>query len=481
MSCFHRRDFVKLAAAGTAALGVLGVRRKSGRAQEPTRAARVLLVNADGGMRSTVAYNASTKRSLNPWNVEATLGALSLGKVMVSRLAAMPTASSWPGVAAIPGILDVAAQFSLVAGVDHVPGGFRAADHTDDLARMATGYYGVPGTPALLTVINRYMAAQAGAPVVSLPPPYGGASIQTDPYAGGDWLAHVPTALDPAQMPDPPASAAGPGRSLEDALDANLRARRSGREGTRVDGFIALKHSIRRFGPLFASAPFDLADPANLDAEFDGVTNRMLLEAVGFRGNYVAPSSAGVNQPFFDGSGLSAALALRLLQAGSPAVFFNAGNETYDSHSAEDLYAPDLYTHHARIMAGIHFALSHMVDADGEPLLAGTLVVSTSEFGRTAYDSPTGWNDGGGSDHDGTFVDTRNQAHLVFGAGVPAGRVLGPTDDDNVPESGMPISTQALLATICSALGLERSLIDALWPPGTPFYPEGAPLLDLWA
>lgn len=481
MSCVHRRDFVKLAAAGAAAFGVLGVRRKSARAQEPIRATQVLLVNADGGMRSTMAYDASNKMSLNPWAVEATLGALTLGKVMVSRLAEMPTASSWPGVAAIPSILDVAGQFSLVAGVDHAPGGFRAADHVDDMARMATGYYGVPGTPALLTVINRYRALSAGAPVVTMPGPYAVVSARTDPYAGGEWLAHVPTALDPNQMPDPPASSAGPGQSLEDALDASLRARRAGQAGTRLDGFLSLKRSIRRFGPLFASAAFDLADPANLDAEFGGVTNRMLLEAVGFRGAYTAPSIFGDLQEYVDNAGLSAALSLRLLQAGSPAVFLNAGNETYDSHSGENLYAPDLYTHHARILAGLHFALSRMVDQDGAPLLGRTLVVSTSEFSRTAYGSSTGWNEGGGSDHDGTLVDTRNQAHVLFGAGIPGGRVLGATDDDNVPESGAPISTQALLATICTALGVEQALIDELWPPGTPFYPEGAPLLDLWA
>ena len=207
----------------------------------------------------------------------------------------------------------------------------------------------------------------------------------------------------------------------------------------------------------------------------------MLLEAIGFRGTYTAPGPFEGDQTYVDNAGLSAALALRLLQAGSPAVFFNAGNETYDSHSGENVYAPDLYTHHARILAGLHFALANTFDEDGAPLLDRTLVVSTSEFGRTSYGSDTGWNEAGGSDHDGTTADTRNQAHVVFGAGIPAGRVLGATDDDNLPESGAPISTQALLATIASAVGVDQTLIDERWPPGSPFYPEGAPLLDLWA
>lgn len=481
MPCVHRRDFVKLAAAGTAGLGILGARRRSGRAAEPTRARRVLLVNADGGMRSTMAYHASTRRALNPWDVEGTFGAVQLGKVMVARLADLPVLSTWPGVPEIPSILDVAGQLSLLGGVDHAPGAFRAADHIDDVARMSTGYYGVPGTPGLLTVLNRYLAVQTGVPAVSIPPPYLALPDRPDPYAGGEWLTHMPTALDPARMPDPPVSSAGPGRTLEDALDQITRARQTGQTAAQLDGFVAIKRAIRTFGPLFASAPFDLAEPTTLDAEIGGVTNAMLLEAVGFRGTYLAPSSGGGSRTFVDGAGLSAALALRLLQNGSPAVMFNAGNDTYDSHSFELAYAPDLYSHHARLLAGIHFALSTMVDDGGAPLLDSTLVVTTSEFGRTSYDSSSGYNEAQGSDHDGMLAETRNQAHVVFGAGIPGGRVLGPTDDDNVPVDGPPISTQALLATVCSALGLPPAVTDPLWPPGTPFFPEGAPLLDLWA
>src|SRR5688500_7020964 len=118
MPCVHRRDFVKLAAAGTAGLGILGVRRRSGRAAEPTRARRVLVVNADGGMRSTMAYHASTRRALNPWGVEGTFGAIELGKVMVSRLADLPIFSTWPGVLEIPSIREVAGQLALIGGVD---------------------------------------------------------------------------------------------------------------------------------------------------------------------------------------------------------------------------------------------------------------------------------------------------------------------------------------------------------------------------
>jgi hypothetical protein len=456
----RRRSFL---AGSLAGIALVGLTRKGSRADGPARARRVLILNAGGGLRTTAAFNASPKVPLNPWGLLGEAGALRLGQVLRADDSAVSTgAASWPDGGTVPAIQQAATAFAIIAACDHAPdGSARAGDHTDDTPRMATGYFAKPDAPGLLTAINRFLGPAAAAPVSTI----GGGEFGTAPP---EWIADKPIALAYNELPDQPPTGGSPtvGRPLEDALDAHARDRRRHLAREAITSLVNTKATLRKFGPVLADKRLRFDRAQYLDEALDGISNRMILEAVG--------------DGFFDGrpadrGARSVALALRLLQLGSPAVSVSIGG--FDTHDSEVQKAPRLYTRFARFLAGIHFALSRIPDPGGGSLLEHTLVVTTSEFGRSGV-APSGFNAGDGTDH-GNSPAWRYQAHVVFGAGVKPKR-LHPTDDDNVP-TGAPASTHRLLATIAAAIGAPQSELDRLWPPGSNLYPEGGPLWELWA
>jgi len=455
----HRRDFLRTTAAG-AAFALVGLSNKSGRADGPARARRLLLLNAGGGLRTTAAFNASTQQRLNPWGVRTQAGVLTLGNVLRGDDTAVTyNASSWPGGGNVPAIDQAAASFALIAATDHAPdGSARAGDHTDDVPRMATGYFGKPDAPGLVTVLNRFIGGPAPAPVATI----GGGAFDTSPPA---WVADRPIGLSFDQLPAQPPMGGSEtvGRPLEDALDAAVLAHRRHLAREAVQSLVNTKATLRRFGPVLADKRLRFDNDAYLGETLGGITNAMLLEAVG--------NASGSPR---DGGARNVALALRLLQLGAPAVSVSIGG--FDTHDQEVQKAPRLYTRFARFLAGIHFALGRVPDPDGGMLLDHTLVVTTSEFGRSGVDG--GFNAGQGTDH-GSGPGWRYQAHVAFGAGIVP-KKLHPTDADNVP-IGKPCSTHRLLATIAAAIGVPADEIDKQWPTGAPAYPEGGPLWDLWA
>jgi hypothetical protein len=449
----QRRDFLRTTAA---AVAVMGLTRKSSRAASPARASRVLIINAGGGMRSTAAFHASPKTSLNPWGMLATGGMLRLGGVLRADESVVSYAAPSWSAGTVPAIDAAAAKFAVIASADHAPDGSnRAGDHTDDTPRMGTGYFANPGAPGLVTLINRYLGPAAAAPIATI----GGGAFDTAPPA---WVADRPIGLQFDSLPGTPphGGSAKVGQPLEDALDARMLARRKNLARDAVQALINTKASLRKFGPVLADKRLRFDSDSFLGETLDGITNKMLIEAVG--------------DPGRDGDARNVAMAIRLLQLGSPAASVSIGG--FDTHDHEVQRAPTLYTRFARFVAGAHFALSNMPDPAGGSLLDHTLVVTTSEFGRNSY--PGGFNAGQGTDHGGD-AGWRYQAHVVFGAGIVPKR-LNDTNDDNVPQ-GKPASTHALLATIAASLGVPQDAIDSAWPPGTGLYPEGAPLWDLWA
>jgi hypothetical protein len=455
----RRRDFLRTTAAG-AAFALVGLSRKSGRAEGPPRARRVLVLNAGGGLRSSAAFNASTKQRLNPWGVRAQAGELRLGNVLRAADGAVTyDASSWPGGGSVPAIEQAAASFAIIAAADHAPdGSARAGDHTDDVPRMGTGYFGRPDAPGLVTALNRFLGGNAPAPIATI----GGGGFDTSPPA---WVSDRPIGLSFDELPAQPpmGGSEAVGRPLEDAFDAAVLAHRRHLARDAVQGLINTKATLRKFGPVLADKRLGVDNDTYLGESLGGITDAMLLEAVG--------NASGAPR---DGGARNVALALRLLQLGAPAVSVSIGG--FDTHDSEVQKAPALYTRFARFVAGIHFALARMPDPGGGTMLDHTLVVTTSEFGRSGVDG--GFNAGQGTDHGGG-PGWRYQAHVVFGAGVTP-KKLHPTDDDNVP-IGKPCSTHRLLATIAAALGAPPDEIEKLWPSGSALFPEGGPLWDLWS
>jgi uncharacterized protein (DUF1501 family) len=457
----RRRDFLRTTAAGTA-FAVVGLSRRTSRAKTPGRARRVLVLNAGGGLRSSAAFNASTKTALNPWGILGQAGALRLGAVLRADDQAVSwSAAAWPGGGNVSTIDQAASQFALIGATDHAPdGAFRAGDHNDDEPRMGTGYFAKPDAPGLMTVLNRFLGPAGSAPVATI----GGGSFGVAPPA---WVADKPVELAFDELPDqrPMAGSEAVGQPLEEALDRRMLATRRHLARDAVQALVNTKATLRRFGPVLADKRLRFDNAAYLEEVADGITNAMLLEAVG--------------DGFFDGrprdrGARNVALALRLLQLGAPAVSVSIGG--FDTHDTEVQRAPRLYTRFARFLTGIHFALSRMPEPGGNgSMLDHTLVVTTSEFGRSGVSG--GFNAGDGTDH-GSGPGWRYQAHVVFGAGVVPMQ-LHRTDDDNAP-LGPPASTQRLLATIAAVAGVPQDEIDKLWPPGTKLFPEGGPLWDLW-
>lgn len=434
------------------AFAIVGLRRKSGRAAAPVHVRRVLIVNAGGGLRTSTAFNASPVQDLNPWGVMGTFGALRLGNVLRGDESTITYAApSWPGSPTVPRIDQLAPQLAIIGGADHAPDGSpRAGDHGDDTPRMGTGYYS-PDAPGLLSVLNRYIGGGAAAPIATI----GGGEFGASPPA---WVADKPIALQYYELPGQPpqGGSATVGQPLELALDSRMLARHRNLAHDAVQNVVNTKAALRKYGPVLADKRLRFDSAQYLGQTLDGVTNQMIVEAVGAT----------------DGDASNVAMALRLLQLGAPAVSVSIGG--FDTHDHEVQRAPQLYTRFARFVAGVHFALSNIPSGSGV-LLDDTLVVTTSEFGRSGVHG--GFNAGQGTDH-GNGPGWRYQAHVVFGAGVKP-KLLHATDDNNVPVD-RPLSTHCLLATIAAAAGVPQDAIDARWPASA-LYPEGGPLWDLWA
>jgi uncharacterized protein (DUF1501 family) len=184
------------------------------------------------------------------------------------------------------------------------------------------------------------------------------------------------------------------------------------------------------------------------EAELGGVTNAQMLDAL------------GANQFLPQGSwGLQTAFALRLMQLGVPAV--GVMRYLYDTHSDENnatmgyrVDAADL----GRQIAGVHFLLKRMREEDGSLMWDRTMVFVVSEFSRDNYDPNTGFNSGGGSDHQGG-LSSRNQVWPVFGGPVTAkGRRIGRLDPETMATLGGPaMSVKSVQATMLSVLGIDAS------------------------
>ena len=86
-----------------------------------------------------------------------------------------------------------------------------------------------------------------------------------------------------------------------------------------------------------------------------------------------------------------------------------------------------------------------MNDLDERGLLDSTLIVWMGEFGRT----PT-INSAGGRDHFPQAYST-----VLAGGGIRGGQAIGRTSADGMTVEDRPVSVPDLLATVCTALGVD--------------------------
>ena len=109
-------------------------------------------------------------------------------------------------------------------------------------------------------------------------------------------------------------------------------------------------------------------------------------------------------------------------------------------------------------------------DLDSRGLLKDTMVVLTTEFGR----SPKINQNAGRDHHPAAF------SSVMAGAGVKAGQVYGASDEDGKYAVDNPVAVADLNATIASAMGMDLSK-EIIAPNGRPFRVahDGAPVNDL--
>src|SRR3954454_12910809 len=152
----------------------------------------------------------------------------------------------------------------------------------------------------------------------------------------------------------------------------------------------------------------------------------------------------GLEQPRTEKFGRRLLLARRLVERGVRFVQVYSGgghsDQTWDAHGDVNKN----HTLHCGETDQPIAALLHDLEQRG--LLESTLVVWTSEFGRT----PTGQN-GKGRDH-----SPRGFTTWLAGGGVKGGRVIGKTDDFGYAAVEDKVHVHDLHATILHLLGLDH-------------------------
>lgn len=484
----NRRDLFKLSA-GTLALAALPMLRRSASGAPGTaaRARRLLVLNLAGGIRSSAAFLASAETRLNPWGLIAGVGGpFPLGRVLDD---ALPSAApipdddyilgpAWSG-ARVPRFRDVANQFS-VLGTWSEDRGYHARARLEEPSGDPTGV-----APGLLTRVAAGLTSFTGGDV-AIP------AFHLRPaarFGGGDGALarHVPVALEtwkslPSTGDADPFAELVTGRdwaandAMRERFDRKRIASRAGLGRMLTDTAASHRRGGRTIGARLAMPDVAVGDPQLGDAalgtvRIDGIgavplTNAMLAELFARclgPGTYV--------QPHTDDA-LEAALAVRLLQLGSPAVTLEISN--FDMHSTERVKAPPLYAYLGRLWATLSWLLPRIDDPSGEgSLFDRTFVTTMSDFGRDGGGA-NGFNAGEGTDH-GNDPACFYLAHAVMGAGIAGGRLIGGVRTDTFDARGVSgmHAPPHLLATMLGALGLDPQdeqygfaggrVIDELW------------------
>jgi hypothetical protein len=446
----NRRSLLKLAAtsAALAAAPTILVPRRARAATEAFGAARhVLVLHAQGGLRSHCTFNAVGSLQHNPFGVQAaspgtewTLGA-ACGRV------SYPTS-----LGEVPAFADVTHDVAVLACVDSNPGGPAEIDHVAGHRRAATGF--PDGETGMLSLVGAHHARYASGFRDDLMPPV--EIVPSDMNLGaGSYGERRPLTLLGAQAAVSGALQVqdGPYAEMRRRLDEAFLARRSRAYARRLRNYRIAKHNAALFSQMLRDPVLDvLGAPEAVDA---GITNAQLLEVLGDHDL----ADIGDPQPGIRSWGSDVALALRTFALGTPMAVVTRA--IYDMHDIErSAYAPrtqDL----VRQLSGLRFLMQRMPHPEGGTYWDKTIVVTLSEFSRNNTFAETGFNSGDGSDHvAGGDGPARNQAIAVMGGLVAKkGKLLGATDEDMNAQGGT-VDMRALLATLLDVIGIDgRALL----------------------
>jgi hypothetical protein len=165
--------------------------------------------------------------------------------------------------------------------------------------------------------------------------------------------------------------------------------------------------------------------------------------------------------------GQSCLMARRLVEAGTRFVQVNWYGEPawhgWDVHGAD---LPGIARMESPLCPRLDQGLSALLeDLQQRGLLSSTLVVVTGEFGRTPQ-----INKYGGRDH-----WPRCFSVLFAGGGIPAGSVVGASDNSGAYPADRPVTVPEFAATLYRLLGINTNLDQRI----RPFIGDAAPVAEL--
>lgn len=244
---------------------------------------------------------------------------------------------------------------------------------------------------------------------------YLGASYSATPFQPGD------TPI-PNLVPPPTATRAERDRQMQTLADLNAKFR----EDYKIDSEIAARvKAYELAGNLMRTAP------AIVDFQTEPTHVKDLY---------------GIGTKETDDFGRQLLLARRLVENGVRHIQIchaGGGNGSWDAHGDMNTHAP-LCRAVDKPIAGL------IQDLKQRGLLDSTLVVFTSEFGRTPWSQNTT-----GRDHNGKGFST-----LLAGGGVKGGVVEGATDEVGYKAVDRPHYISDLQATILQQMGLNYKKMD---------------------
>ncbi len=305
----------------------------------------------------------------------------------------------------------------------------RIPDHAQATYQMFTGYLPTPAIlhPSVGAVVSHEFGPRNNLPAyVGLPnvPPAGGTGYLSSKYGAFE------VGADPAQRNFQVRDIAMPKGMTEDRFE-----RRRGAREALEDHFRAAE-----------------ANPAELDAmgEFYQQAYQLISSPAARQAFSLDGEPASTLQLYGDyprrSIGKQLLLARRLVEAGVRLVTVMYGG----------------WDHHVRIKEGVsdglpafdHAFAGLIADLDRRGLLDSTLVMVTSEFGRTPK-----LNENAGRDH-----WARVYSQVLAGGGITRGQIYGATTATATEPDRDAVTVEDLLATVYRQMGIDSS--DRLLAPG---------------
>jgi hypothetical protein len=411
-------------------------------------AKHLLVLYAQGGLRSAPLFNAEAAFQHNPFGKMNSTAEWSVGKVLGEQRIPL---FSFGEQLELPTVAEIAGDVAVLAGVDHEPRTDRAVlDHDAGDYGVCTGHIDMADAGLLARIHKDHPGYVNGS--LHLPPIDIG--LSRFGRGEGDYTGYRPIAIQSAEnfrgrSEGEARETTSWARDLRLARDDRFIGKRAPYAQPYLGAIRDAKINAREYSQALRNSALDLLEVP--EAELGGVTNQQILEVLG-------------GGPFGGQWGLETGFALRMMQLGVPAMavtryLTEGGIPIFDTHSDEKTTLPIDAADLGRQISGLRFLMKRMRDDEGNFLWDSTVVVVMSEFSRDNTDPSTGFNTGNGSDHQGGIA-SRNQIWPIFGGPIKAGgkKIGGLNPNTLEVADGKRIATvRSVHATLLALLGIDST------------------------